>query len=84
MFPEADRARLFAEVIHAGAYNHPTATLSVWHSALQRVQEQARVAEINCEVPDFVSGIFQRAIAAGHGEEDVAALVKVLRGSNEA
>jgi hypothetical protein len=29
--------------------------------------------------PDFAAGLFERAIAAGHGPEDVAALVKVLR-----
>jgi len=28
---------------------------------------------------EFVSGFLKRAIAAGHGEEDVAALIKVLR-----
>ncbi len=27
----------------------------------------------------FVAGLFERAIAAGHGEGDVAALVKVFR-----
>jgi 3-hydroxyisobutyrate dehydrogenase-like beta-hydroxyacid dehydrogenase len=30
-----------------------------------------------------VSDLFERAIAAGHGEEDVAALVKVLRHADD-
>ena len=35
---------------------------------------------MNRELPDFLSGIFNRALAAGLGEEDLAALIKVLRG----
>jgi 3-hydroxyisobutyrate dehydrogenase-like beta-hydroxyacid dehydrogenase len=61
------------------AYENPGATLSVWAGALKRVENQARDAGINCEFPDFVAGLFGRAIAAGHGEKDVAALVKVFR-----
>jgi 3-hydroxyisobutyrate dehydrogenase-like beta-hydroxyacid dehydrogenase len=79
LFPAGDRARRVAQIIHAGAYGNPGATLSVWEGALQKVQSQAHDAEINGEIPDFVSGIFKRAIEAGHGEEDVAALIKVLR-----
>ena len=79
MFPEGDRARLLAEVIYADAYHHPSATLAVWYHALERIQAHAREAGISGEVPEFVAGMFRRAIAAGLGEEDVAALVKVLR-----
>ncbi len=85
LFAEGERARELAEIIHTGAYEisslHPGATISVWDGVLQRLQNQARDAEINSELPDFISGIFKRAIAAGHGEEDVAALIKVLRGA---
>ena len=34
---------------------------------------------MNSELPDFLSGVFKRALAAGYGEEDLAALIKVLR-----
>ena len=81
MFPEGDRAWTMARTIHENAYEKPDATLSVWADALKRVQSQARDAGINCEIPEFVAGFFERAIAAGHGEEEVAALVKVLRES---
>jgi 3-hydroxyisobutyrate dehydrogenase-like beta-hydroxyacid dehydrogenase len=40
---------------------------------------QARDTGINSEIPDFVSRLFKRAISAGYGEEDVAALIKVLK-----
>jgi 3-hydroxyisobutyrate dehydrogenase-like beta-hydroxyacid dehydrogenase len=79
MFPEGDRARAFAEVIHAKAYENPSASLAVWYAAFQRIQSQARDAGIRSEIPDLAVGLFKRALAAGHGAEDVAALIKVLR-----
>ena len=46
---------------------------------MQRLQSQAADCQMNSELPDFLSGIFKRAVAAGIGEEDLAALIKVLR-----
>jgi len=79
LFPEGNRSNWFAATIHSGRFENPTATLGVWYAALKRIQTHARDAGINCEVPDFAAGFFKRALAAGYGEEDVAALVKVLR-----
>ena len=79
IFPEGDRSRAFAHVVHGDAYSNPGATLAVWFAALQRIRSQASDAQIACAVPDFAVGLFERAIRAGYGQEDVAALVKVLR-----
>lgn len=81
MFPEGDRARSIAEIIHADGFAEPGATLAVWKRALDRIRQQASDARLNGEIPEFVATFFDRAIAAGHGGEDVAALVKVLRGT---
>lgn len=79
--PDADRAKGLIQIIHRAAYENPGATIRVWEAALQRIQEQARDARINSEIPDFVASLLKRAIAAGDGEKDVAALINVLRGS---
>lgn len=79
MVPEGSPARRLSRVIAAGDFSNPGATLAVWEAALRRVQQQARDAGIDSAVPDLISDLFNRAIAAGHGEEDVAAVVKVLR-----
>lgn len=79
LFEEGSRSRWLLGTIHSGQYDNPTATLAVWYAALRRIQDQARAAGINSEIPDFTARFFERAVAAGHGEEDVAALVKVLR-----
>ena len=79
MFPEGDRVQMLAQVIHAEDYGKPDVTVRAWNAILQRLQRQAQDSEINSEFPEFAAGILERAIVGGYGEEDVAALVKVLR-----
>jgi 3-hydroxyisobutyrate dehydrogenase-like beta-hydroxyacid dehydrogenase len=77
------RPRELAEIVHLNAFElsslHGGASLAVWASVLQRLQAQARDAGIDSELPDFLASIYQRGVDAGYGEEDVAALIKVLR-----
>lgn len=83
LFKEGVPGRDLADMVHADNYEvgaiHPGASVRVWEGALQSIQNHAQVNNINSEVPDFISRLFKHAIAAGYGEEDVAALVKVLR-----
>ena len=76
-----DEARWIIETVKKDDFGDPTATLSVWNAALQRIRDHARGAGINSEVPDFVASILDRAEAADHGAEHIAAMVKVLRGT---
>jgi len=84
LFPDEPDTRHYAKVIHEGSFHECTATLQVWGAALQRIQQQGVDAKINTEIPDFIDGFFKRAIAAGYGEENVMALVKVLQGDSGA
>ena len=79
MFAAGHPARKLATLIHAGRDDGLGATIAVWNGALQRIRTQASDAGINSEVPDFIAGLFDRAIAAGHGDEDLVALIKLLR-----
>ncbi len=71
------------EIVHAGAYAlnslHPGASLEVWADVVDRLRVQARDAGISAELPDLAGAIHARAIAAGLGPQDIAALVKVLQ-----
>ena len=78
MFPENDWARHLTEVIHAGAYDNPGATIEVWSEALLAIEGQAEDRGINAEIPGFVSRLLKRAIASGLGGKDIAALIQVL------
>ena len=66
-------------LIHSENFANPTATLRIWRSALQPIRQQARDAGISTEFPDQVDGLLAKAEEAGYGEEDVMAIVKVLR-----
>ena len=79
VFAENDTGRWMIDVVRQGAFANPPATLGVWNAALRGLQEQAREAGINSDVPDLVAGILGRAEAAGFGAEHIAAMVKVLR-----
>ncbi len=83
IFPVGKPARDLADMVHADNFTvgaiHPGASVRVWEGAVQLIQDHALKNGINDEVPNFISDLFNRTMALGHGEEDVAALVKVLR-----
>ena len=79
ILPKGHPAKDLMGVLHSNKYDAPEATIAVWERVLKRIRTQARDTGINSEIPDFVSRLFKRAISAGYGEEDVAALIKVLK-----
>lgn len=58
---------------------HDGGSLDVWADVVDRIRDQAQAAGINADLPEFLSRLYRRAADAGHGAEDVAALIKVLR-----
>lgn len=61
---------------HAGTV---AASVDVVAAVAARLQEQAHDAGIDREIPDFLGRLFDRALAAGHGADDSASLIHVLR-----
>jgi len=55
-------------------------SLGVWADVAANVQDHAHTAGINSELPDFLAQFYRQAADAGHSDEDVAALIKPLRG----
>jgi 3-hydroxyisobutyrate dehydrogenase-like beta-hydroxyacid dehydrogenase len=80
LYPDGHTVGQLEHLIHAPAPTNRDAPIRVWHPIVQRMLSQSRDAGINRDMPNFLGGLFERAIAAGLGEEDVAALIKVLRG----
>jgi 3-hydroxyisobutyrate dehydrogenase-like beta-hydroxyacid dehydrogenase len=71
--------RFYADIVARDAFADPDATMRTWFGSLQRREQQARDSDINGEVPAFLASLFKRVLAAGYGEEDMTALIKVLR-----
>jgi 3-hydroxyisobutyrate dehydrogenase-like beta-hydroxyacid dehydrogenase len=53
--------------------------MRTWFGSVQRREQQAQDFDINGDVPAFFASLFKRGLAAGYGEEDMTALIKVLR-----
>lgn len=70
-------------VIQSGSYQVSESPLRISVEATERLAQAARDAGINAEFPTFVAALFKRALAAGYGEQEVAAMIKVLRASAE-
>ncbi|PCC75280.1 3-hydroxyisobutyrate dehydrogenase [Nannocystis exedens] len=75
----AEDARHMGEVIATGRFDRPESTLATAGGDVARLVQHAEEAGIDAEVPRFAASLFRRAIAAGYGAEEHAALVKVLR-----
>lgn len=66
-------------VIQSGDFRMSESPLKISVEATERILEQAKDAKINTEFPKLAAGLFRRAEAAGYGEEEAAALIKILR-----
>lgn len=85
LFPAGDRGRTVAQAISDDNFDVGVlgATAAVSRGALTRLHDQAESAGINSEIPDLLLDLLNRAINAGYGEEETAALIKVLRESGK-
>lgn len=78
LVPDNVAIQRYAQVIHDQSFDKFTASLRVWGEALHHIQDQGRQADISTEIPDFIGGLFNRAMSAGMGESNVMSLIKVL------
>lgn len=67
------------EVIESGDFAITQSPLRISVEATERIARAARERGINDEIPAFTAGLFRRAAQAGYGDEEIAALIKVLR-----
>lgn len=79
LVPDNPAMQRCAQVIHDESFDEFTASLRVWGEALQHIRQQGRDAGINTEIPDFIAGVFDRALAAGYSQSNVMSLMKVLQ-----
>jgi 3-hydroxyisobutyrate dehydrogenase-like beta-hydroxyacid dehydrogenase len=66
------------ENIQSGNYQETSAPLELWAGGIQQVAQHAQDSHINGEFPKLAARLFQEAMAAGYGREEVSALFKVL------
>lgn len=68
-----------SEIIKKEDYTASESPIRISVEAVERILKTAQESRISTEFPKFASGIFQKAMAAGYGDEEIAALIKVFR-----
>ncbi|WP_129790685.1 NAD(P)-dependent oxidoreductase [Sphingosinicella sp. CPCC 101087] len=72
-------AKRMGHVIQTNDFGSPESSLKTSGSDIIRLVRQAQEAGINGEFPTFAGDLFKRAIDAGYGGEEHAAIIKILR-----
>lgn len=76
---DVEEIRHLGEVLQTGDFANPGASIGVYSGVLDRILEQARDASINAEIAEFADKLYKRGIAAGLEQQEVVALIKLLR-----
>ena len=72
-------SRNMGDLIANERFVNPESTLKTAGTDIGRLVQHAAEAGVSAEVPRFVADVFRRAIDAGHGAEEHAAIIKVMR-----
>jgi 3-hydroxyisobutyrate dehydrogenase-like beta-hydroxyacid dehydrogenase len=68
--------------IQSGNYQETSAPLELWAGGIQQIAQHAQDSRINAEFAMLAARLFQEAMDAGYGREEVSALFKVLQKSS--
>ena len=66
------------ENIQSGNYQETSSPLELWAGGIQQIAQHAQDSHIHAEFPRLAARLFQEAMDAGYGREEVSALFKVL------
>jgi len=66
------------ENIQSGNYQETSSPLELWAGGIQQIAQHAQDSHIHAEFPRLAARLFQQAMDAGYGREEVSALFKVL------
>jgi 3-hydroxyisobutyrate dehydrogenase-like beta-hydroxyacid dehydrogenase len=70
-------------VIESGDFAITESPMRISIEATQRILRSSRDAGLNIEIPGLIASLFERADTAGLGDQELAALIKVLREDQE-
>jgi 3-hydroxyisobutyrate dehydrogenase-like beta-hydroxyacid dehydrogenase len=68
-------------VIQSGDFTISESPMRISIEATRRILLNSRASGINAEIPAFIDDLFQRADKAGLADQELAALIKVVRGA---
>ena len=66
-------------MIQKRSYEGSEASLNTWTAALEQIVRTSRENGVDRALPEFLLGYFKKALAAGRGSEEIAALFEFLK-----
>ncbi|SJZ66422.1 3-hydroxyisobutyrate dehydrogenase [Chitinophaga eiseniae] len=75
----AAEVRHMGEVIQHNRFSDPESTINTTGLDLRLLLQHTREAGLHTALPELAADIFNKAIAAGYGKEEHAAIIKILR-----
>jgi len=69
-----------ADAVARDSYGQPQASLATWAAAVSHIRDQARAAGLDSGFPDYAHAMLQRGLKAGYGDEDIAAMIRIISG----
>ena len=75
----ANQGPHLAQTIADNAFGQPDAALATYAAGATMMAEDAMANGINNEFPAFVAALLERAVNQGYGDQELSALIKLLR-----
>ena len=76
---DAEEIRHLGQALMTNDFANPGASIGVYSGVLDRLLAQAEDAGIDATIPLFANDLYKRGMAAGLADEEVVALIKLLR-----
>ena len=76
---DTEEIRSLGRALADNDFAEPGASLGVYSGVLDGILAQAADAGINAEIAEFADNLYKRGMAAGLADEEVVALIKLLR-----
>ena len=57
----------------------PGASINVYSNILDRIRAQSKDRNLDARIAEFADGLYKEGVARGFGDEEVVALIKLLR-----
>ncbi|WP_281933231.1 hypothetical protein [Paenibacillus tyrfis] len=77
-----EEAKYQGKVIQTSHFETPESSLKTSADSVERLVQRARESGIHGEFPANALPLFAKAVEAGYGNEEVSAIIKVLRSSS--
>jgi len=68
-----------ARQVEAGRYPGDDGTIEIHAAAMDHLTETSRRHGVGVDVPELLTALLHRGIAAGHGDDGIASMIEVIK-----